>query len=69
MITRVFLFLLGFVFMVIGFSYMVIYFNLLTFGFTITDYFFYIAKRIECYFSLIGFLLVMGVLSLERRDK
>ena len=58
MITRFFLFLIGFSFMVIGFTFMVIYLNLFTFGFTMVDYFKYILTRIECYLPLVGIILI-----------
>lgn len=58
MITRVFVFLLGFGLMIVGFTYMITYLNLLTLGYDWTDYFLFISCRVECLFTLLGFLLL-----------
>lgn len=59
---RVFFFLLGFGLMVIGFTYIITYMNLMSMGYSILDYLRFIASRIECQFSMIGFLMVSIVI-------
>ncbi len=56
--TRIFFFLLGFGLMVIGFVYIILYLNMLTRGYNFTYFIHYISGRIECYFSLIGLLIM-----------
>ena len=56
--TRIFFFLLGFGLMVIGFIYIILYLNILTIGYSFTYFVNYIIKRIECYFSIIGFIIM-----------
>lgn len=56
--TRVFFFLLGFGLMVIGFTYIITYMNLLTMGYCFSEYLKFICSRIECLFSIIGFIIV-----------
>lgn len=55
---RVFFFLLGFGLMVIGFTYIITYLNLLTMGYTWQAYFRFVFSRVECFFSIIGFLII-----------
>lgn len=59
---RVFFFLLGFGFMVIGFTFIITYLNLLSQGYTFNSYLVYILGRIECLFSIIGFIIVSAVI-------
>ena len=59
---RTFFFLLGFGFMVIGFTYVITYLNLLSMGFDFTTYLKYIFSRVECLFSIIGFIIVSIVI-------
>lgn len=59
MITRIFLFLIGFSFMVIGLTFKIIYLNLFSFGFTRIDYLKFILTRTECYLPLIGIILII----------
>lgn len=60
--VRVFFFLMGFGFTVIGFSFIILYLNLTTMGYNFINYVNFISRRIECYFSIIG--IVMMILSL-----
>ena len=60
--VRVFFFLLGFGFTVIGFSFIILYLNLTTMGYNFVNYVNFIIRRIECYFSIIG--LIMMILSI-----
>ena len=55
---RVFFFLLGFGFMVIGSSFIILYLNLTTMGYNFFNYVNFISRRFECYFSIIGFIIM-----------
>ncbi len=59
MITRIFFFLIGVLFMTVGFSYIIVYLNLLSFGYTISEYLQYIITRYECILLLVGFIIVL----------
>lgn len=61
--VRVFFFLLGFGLMVIGCSFIILYLNLTTIGYNFINYVNFISRRIECYFSIIG--LIMMILSMS----
>lgn len=56
---RVFFFLLGFGLMVIGCSFIILYLNLTTMGYNFLEYVNFIIGRIECYFSIIGFIIMV----------
>ncbi len=56
--TRIFFFLLGFGLMTVGFVYIILYLNLLTIGYSFLNYVNFIIRRIECYFSLIGLIII-----------
>ena len=56
---RVFFFLLGFGLMVIGGSFIILYLNLTTMGYNFLEYVNFIIGRIECYFSIIGFIIMI----------
>ncbi len=57
--TRVFFFLVGFALMVLGLSFMILYLNLLTIGYNFSFYANFITRRIECYYAVIGFIIVL----------
>lgn len=57
--VRVFFFLLGFGLMVIGCSFIILYLNLTTIGYNFTNYVNFISRRIECYFSMIGLIMML----------
>lgn len=59
---RLFFFLLGFGLMVIGFTYIITYMNLMSMGYGALDYLRFVVGRIECQFSIIGFLIVSVVI-------
>lgn len=59
MVNRIFFFLIGFGLMVIGFTYLILYLNLLTIGYNFNQYVNFIIRRIECYYSLIGFVIIL----------
>ena len=59
---RVFFFLLGFGLMVVGFTYIITYMNLMTMGYSFMNYLKFVLGRVECLFSVIGFLLVSFII-------
>ena len=62
---RVFFFLLGFGLMIIGFTFLILYLNLTSIGYNFLNYFNFIIRRIECYFSLIGFIIMVLSIALK----
>lgn len=67
MITRIILFIIGFMLMVIGMSYIIVYSNLLTFGYTFKEYLEYLISRYECWYFIIGLLIIIVIIF--RREK
>ena len=62
---RVFFFLLGFGLMVIGCSFIILYLNLTTIGYNFLEYVNFIIGRVECYFSIIGFIIMILSITLK----
>ena len=62
---RVFFFLLGFGLMVIGCSFIILYLNLTTMGYNFFEYVNFIIRRVECYFSIIGFIIMILSITLK----
>ena len=62
---RVFFFLLGFGLMVIGCSFIILYLNLTTMGYNFLEYVNFIIRRVECYFSIIGFIITILSIALK----
>ena len=58
MLTKIFLFIMGFGFMLLGLSTLILYINLFSFGYNFKEYINYIIKLPELYYFLIGFFLV-----------
>lgn len=56
--TRIFFFLFGFGLMTIGFVYLILYLNLLNIGYNFSYYVNFISSRIECYFTILGFIIL-----------
>ena len=56
--SRIFFFLLGFGLMTIGFVYIILYLNILSIGYNFSYYVNFISRRIECYFVVIGFIIL-----------
>ena len=65
---RLFFFLIGFGFSVIGFSYIILYLNLFSIGYNLEEYVNFIIRRLECYYSVFG-LLIMIISSIIRERK
>lgn len=63
--VRVFFFLLGFGLMVIGCSFIILYLNLTTMGYNFLEYVNFIIRRVECYFSIIGFIIMILSIALK----
>ena len=59
MIGRILIFVIGFLLMIVGFSYIILYTNLISFGYTVAEYLSYLVTRYECYFTIIGLILVL----------
>lgn len=56
--ARFFFFLVGFGLSLIGFMYIIIYLNLMTFGYNFIEYVNFIIRRIECWNSVIGIIIM-----------
>jgi len=56
--TRIFFFLFGFGLMTLGFVYIILYLNLISTGYNILEYVNFIIRRIECYYVVIGFIIL-----------
>ena len=56
--SRIFFFLFGFGLMTIGFVYIILYLNILSIGYNFTYYVNFIFRRVESYFSIIGFIIL-----------
>lgn len=59
MLVRIFFFLIGFGLTLIGSIYIISYLNLMTIGYNFFDYVNFIIKRTECYYALIGLIIIM----------
>ena len=66
---RIFFFLTGFALMVIGFVFLILYLNLLTIGYNFLDYGKFIIRRIECYYTIIGFILILLTITIKGDKK
>ena len=58
MLFRVFLFLIGFGLTTIGLMYIIVYLNLINIGYNFLEYVNFIIRRIECWNTIIGILLM-----------
>ena len=66
---RIFFFLIGFALMVIGFTFIILYLNLLTIGYNFSFYVKFISRRLECYYTIIGFILILLTISIKGGKK
>ena len=57
--TRIFFFLVGFGLTIIGSIYIICYLNLLTIGYNFGEYVNFISRRFECYYVIIGLIIMM----------
>lgn len=67
--TRVFFFLIGFVLMIVGNIFLILYLNFLTLEYNLTFYVNFITRRIECYFSLIGLIIIILTIFIKGAKK
>ena len=63
--VRVFFFLMGFGLAVIGYSFIILYLNLTTMGYNFINYVNFISRRIECYYSVIGVIIMILSLTIK----
>ena len=63
--TRLFFFLTGFSLLVIGNTFIILYLNLLTLGYNFKYYIHFIIRRIECYYALIGLVILILTLTIK----
>ena len=56
--TRIFFFLFGFGLMTLGFVFLISYLNLLNSGYSFSDYVNFIIRRVECYYPIMGFIII-----------
>ena len=66
---RVFFFLFGFGFTTLGFSFIILYLNLFTIEYNFHDYVNFIIRRPECYFGIIGFIIMTISVLTKGEDK
>ena len=66
---RIFFFLLGFGCMAIGLSFIILYLNLMTIGYNFLNYVNFISRRIECYYSIIGLIIMVLSISIKGDKK
>lgn len=60
MLLRIFFFLIGFGLTIIGFIYIISYLNLISIGYNFSEYVNFIIKRVECYYSIIGIIIIIS---------
>lgn len=58
MIARVITFLFGYALTLIGFIYIISYLNILNLGYNFIFYVNFICRRVECFFVIIGLILI-----------
>jgi len=58
MMTRLFLFLVGFGLMVIGIVHIIIYMNFMTVGYTFNEYVNFIIRSSDFVYTIVGFIIV-----------
>ena len=63
---RIFFFLMGFGLMSIGLSFIILYLNLMTIGYNYVNF---ISRRIECYYSIIGLIIMVLSISIKGDKK
>lgn len=56
--TRIFFFIIGLFLMITGNTFIILYLNLLTLGYNFSYYVNFITRRIECYYSIIGIIII-----------
>ena len=62
MFARFIIFLTGFGLTTIGFVYIILFFNYLSIGYNFWDYVNFIIRQFECYYVIIGIILMLAVI-------
>ena len=57
--NKICFFLIGFGLSIVGFIYIISYLNLLTIGYNFLEYVNFIIRRLECYDSIIGLVIMI----------
>ena len=65
--NKICFFLIGFGLSIVGFIYIISYLNLLTIGYNFLEYVNFIVRRLECYYSIIG--LVIMIFTINKGEK
>ena len=63
---RIFFFLVGFALLVIGLTFSILYLNLLTIGYNFSFYVNFIIRRVECYYTIIGSIIIILTLTFSK---
>ena len=58
MLMKIFLFLLGYALTIIGCVYIISYLNLFSLGYNFFEYVYFILRRLECLYAIIGIFLM-----------
>ena len=66
---RIFFFLVGFALLVIGLVFTILYLNLLTIGYNFSFYVNFITRRIECCYTVEGFIIILLTLLTKGEKK
>ena len=66
---KIFLFLLGFGLTIIGIIYIILYLNLLTIGYNFNEYVNFIIRRIECWYSVLGIVIMLISIYIGGKDE
>lgn len=69
MFLRIFLFLVGFGLTIVGGLYIISYMNLMTIGYNFKEYVNFIIRRIECFYVVIGLILITLTIYLPGGNK
>lgn len=67
--TRIFFFLIGFLFITIGITFTILYLNILSYEYTFVKFVKFITTRVECYLIIIGLIIVNLSLFLKGAKK
>ena len=66
---KIFMFLLGFGLTIIGIIYIILYLNLLTIGYNFSEYVNFIIRRIECWYSVVGIVIMLVSIYIGGKDE
>ncbi len=66
---RILFFLIGLTLLTVGNIFLILYLNLLTIGYNFNYYIHFITRRIECYYSIIGLIIIILTLTIKGGKK